>query len=212
MSVVNPWTRRQMLNRTAIGFGGLALNAMLASDMNSVAADASDPLAPAAPHFPARARSIVFLFMQGGPSHVDTFDEKPALTKYDGQPPPFKRTRVQFASRGNLMRSPWTFRPTGESGLPMSSLWQHLPAVADELCLIHSVCDTNVAHGGATMKLHTGHEALVRPSLGSWISYGLGTENSNLPGTNMLNMTMPSDQMSIFSVHFVPSLNSSGAT
>ncbi|MFP6763999.1 MAG: DUF1501 domain-containing protein, partial [Planctomycetaceae bacterium] len=175
------WTRRQLLDRVAVGFGGLALDAMLAGDANSMAADVPDPLAPLTPHFPARARSVVFLFMQGGPSHVDTFDEKPALTRFDGQPPPFKRTRVQFAGRGNLMRSPWTFRPTGESGLPMSSLWQHLPAVADDLCLIHSVCDTNVAHGGATMKLHTGHEALVRPSLGSWISYGLGTENSNLP-------------------------------
>ena len=174
-----PLTRREMLGRVAVGFGGLALNSMLASAAQ--ADDLPNPLTPLKPHFAPRAKSVVFLFMQGGVSHVDTFDEKPALTKYDGQPPPFKRTRVQFAKRGNLLRSPWKFRPVGESGLPMSSLWSHLPEVADDLCMIHSVCDTNVAHGGATMKLHTGHEALVRPSLGAWISYGLGTENRNLP-------------------------------
>ena len=172
-------SRRSMLNRLAVGFGGLALNSMLASE--SSADEFANPLTPAAPHFAPRAKSVVFLFMQGGVSHVDTFDEKPALTKYDGKEPPFKRTRVQFADRGHLMQSPWKFRPTGDSGIPMSTLWQHLPDVADDLCMIHSVCDTNVAHGGATMKLHTGHEALVRPSLGSWISYGLGTENQNLP-------------------------------
>ncbi|MEO1980607.1 MAG: DUF1501 domain-containing protein, partial [Fuerstiella sp.] len=104
--------------------------------------------------------------------------------------------------RGNLMRSPWTFRPTGRSGIPMSQLWQYLPSVADELCMIHSVCDTNVAHGGATMKLHTGHEALVRPSLGSWINYGLGTENQNLPGFISLNTS----KSSIYSSAFLPSI------
>ena len=182
MQFPHPCSRRQMLDRLAVGFGGLALNTMLASESSAI--ETSEPpraLAPIEPHFAPRARSVVFLFMQGGPSHVDTFDEKPALTKYDGKEPPFKRTRVQFASRGNLLRSPWRFRPTGQSGIPMSTLWQHLPAVADDLCMIHSVCDTNVAHGGATMKLHTGHEALVRPSLGSWVSYGLGTDNGNLP-------------------------------
>ncbi|MHC4878621.1 MAG: DUF1501 domain-containing protein [Planctomycetota bacterium] len=169
-----------MLNRTALGFGGLAYNALIQSD--SVAAPKKPAgLAPVEPHFAPRAKSVVFLFMQGGVSHVDTFDPKPALDKYDGKEPPFQRARVKFAKRGNLLRSPWKFRPTGESGLPMSSLWQHLPRVADELCMVHSVCDTNVAHGGATMKLFTGSDLNVRPSLGSWISYGLGTENADLP-------------------------------
>ena len=173
-------SRRELLDRIAVGFGGLALNGILASE--SHARDQPPAaLAARAPHFAARAKRIIFLFMQGGPSHVDTFDPKPALDRHDGQSPPFKRTRVKFASRGNLMRSPWKFRQTGQSGIPMSQLWQHLPKVADDLCMIHSVCETNVAHGGATMKLHTGDEALVRPSMGSWISYGLGTENNNLP-------------------------------
>ncbi len=171
-----------MLQRVAVGFGGLALNSMLASQGHAAAGPlAARPLAPLAPHFPARARRIIFLFMQGGPSHVDTFDPKPMLDRHDGKPPPFKLARVKFAQSGNLLGSPWKFRPTGKSGLPMSELWQHLPEVADELCMLHSVCETNVAHGGATMKLHTGDEALVRPSMGSWVSYGLGTENNNLP-------------------------------
>ncbi|MDC0935501.1 DUF1501 domain-containing protein, partial [Pirellulales bacterium] len=171
---------RQMLGRFCAGFGGIAASAMLAE---LAAADAvNNPLAARPPQRLARAKRIIFLFMQGGPSHIDTFDYKPQLQKDDGKPPPFERTRVQFADRGNLMGSPWKFRQTGESGIWMSSLWQHLPQVADELCMIHSVCETNVAHGGATMKLHTGEEALVRPSMGAWISYGLGTENQNLPG------------------------------
>jgi len=170
-----------MLGRFCAGFGGIAASAMLAEVAASAGA-VNNRVAPQSPQLLARAKRIIFLFMQGGPSHVDTFDYKPQLQKDEGKPPPFERTRVQFADRGNLMGSPWKFRQTGESGIWMSSLWQHLPQVADELCMIHSVCETNVAHGGATMKLHTGDETLVRPSMGAWISYGLGTENQNLPG------------------------------
>ncbi len=181
-SLKPPLSRRQMLQRVGVGFGGLALNTLLRSPSQAQAAsNSAHPLAPRPPHFPARAKRIIFLFMQGGPSHLDTFDPKPTLDRHDGQPPPFKLTRVKFAQSGNLLGSPWKFRATGKSGLPMSELWQHLPEVADDLCMLHSLCETNVAHGGATMKLHTGDEALVRPSMGSWISYGLGTENENLP-------------------------------
>ncbi len=174
-------SRRAMLDRIGLGFGGLAFHAMAGG--NSAAAETVPPsgLEPVQPHFRPRAKSVVFLFMQGGVSHVDTFDPKPALDKYDGKEPPFERTRVKFAKRGNLLKSPWKFRPTGESGIPMSSLWQHLPKAADELCMVHSVCDTNVAHGGATMKLFTGSDQFVRPSLGSWVSYGLGNESDSLP-------------------------------
>lgn len=173
-------TRRALLGRIANGFGGLAFTSMLANEARASAARPNE-LDPRPAELPARAKRVIFLFMQGGPSHVDTFDPKPALTRWDGKPPPFERTRVKFAARGNLLGSPWKFRRCGESGLPMSDLWQHLPDVADELCMIHSVCETNVAHGGATMKIHCGDENFVRPSIGSWISYGLGTENQNLP-------------------------------
>ncbi len=179
--VACPLTRRTLLNRMALGFGGLALQAMN-WDRDAVAETVpGSSLEPRATHFRPRAKNIIFLFMQGGVSHVDTFDPKPALDRYHGQEPPFQRTRVKFAKRGNLLKSPWKFRPTGESGIPMSSLWQHLPKVADELCMVHSVCDTNVAHGGATMKLFTGSDLFVRPSLGAWVSYGLGNESDSLP-------------------------------
>ncbi|MCP4889611.1 MAG: DUF1501 domain-containing protein, partial [Planctomycetaceae bacterium] len=130
--------------------------------------------AVAGARIPASAKRVIFLFMHGGPSHIDLFDPKPRLDRDDGKELPFDGSRVTFADRGKLMRSPWKFRPCGESGIPMSELWQHLPQVADEMCMIHSVCETNVAHGGACMKLHTGDESQLRPSMGSWVSYGLG--------------------------------------
>ena len=185
-------SRRRVLSDICLGFGGLALNSLLAErataqhtgdtvEQPGATSIDSHLLAPRPPHFAARAKRIIFLFMHGGPSHIDLFDPKPKLDKDDGKKLPFDETRVKFAERGALMRSPWRFRPCGDSGIPMSELWKHLPAVADELCMIHSVCETNVAHGGACMKLHTGDEAQLRPSLGSWVSYGLGTENQNLP-------------------------------
>ena len=174
-----PLNRRAALNSMCLGFGGLALNSLLSSDARAAP---TNPLAPATPPLPARAKRVIFLFMHGGPSHVDLFDYKPKLYAESGNPLPFAERKVQFAGRGNLMAPPWQFRRAGKCGHWMSELWQHLPRVADELCIIKSVCETNVSHGGACMKLHTGDESLLRPSMGSWVSYGLGTENQNLPG------------------------------
>ncbi len=168
--------RRAALARMALGFGGLALNSLLAEQAR--AGGTSRPQAL----FPARARRVIFLFMHGGPSHVDLFDYKPKLQDYNGKPLPFPERKVQFAKRGNLMQPPWPLRQVGQCGHWMSELWQHLPEVADELCMLHSLCETNVSHGGACMKIHTGDEALLRPSMGAWVNYGLGSENSNLPG------------------------------
>lgn len=175
--------RRDMLRHTCVGFGGLALADMLGTESAGATPTVVQGAAGnnATVRIPPRARRVIFLFMHGGPSHIDLFDPKPQLDRDDGKPLPFAGSRVTFAERGKLMRSPWKFRECGDAGLPMSELWQHLPRVADELCMLHSVCETNVAHGGACMKLHTGDEALVRPSMGSWISYGLGTGNDNLP-------------------------------
>ena len=168
--------RRNALGQMALGFGGLALNALLAEQSRE-----ASPLRPQA-LFPARARRVIFLFMHGGPSHVDLFDHKPRLEEFNGKPLPFPERKVQFAKRGNLLKPPWPLRQVGKSGHWMSELWQHLPKVADELCMIHSLCETNVSHGGACMKMHTGDEALLRPSMGAWVNYGLGSENNNLPG------------------------------
>ena len=185
MPVLDPVSRRQWLQRSAVGFGSLALSSILADEARanplSALAHDSDPLAPKPPHFFARAKRVIFLFMTGGPSQVDTFDPKPLLDRDDGKPLPFAKPRVQFNSTNNLLKSPWKFQQYGESGLPVSELFPHVAGCVDDLCMVHSMHGTNPAHGGAMMKLHTGSDNFVRPSLGSWVSYGLGTDNANLP-------------------------------
>ncbi len=168
--------RRHLLQSTAVGFPMLALRGLLDSE-----AAAGNPLARRQPHHTPRAKRILFLFMKGGPSQVDTFDYKPRLQKDHGQPLPFDKPRVQFAPTGKLLGSPWSFSQHGDCGLPVSELFPHTARHADDLCVINSVHGTNAAHGGALLKLHTGSDSFVRPSIGSWVSYGLGTENSNLP-------------------------------
>jgi hypothetical protein len=172
-------SRRQLLRRSAVGFGYLALASLLAEEAQAAV---PDPLAPRPPHFPARAKRVIFLFMKGGPSQVDTFDYKPLLERDHGKPLPFAKPRVQFAPTGNLLRSPWKFRRHGASGVWVSELFPHVAECADDLCLLHSLHGSNAAHGGALLKLHTGSDNFVRPSMGAWITYGLGSENRNLPG------------------------------
>jgi hypothetical protein len=168
--------RRQLLATSANGFGLLALNGLLH------AADTPGPLAPKKPHLVPKAKRIIFLFMHGGPSQVDTFDPKPELTKRHGEEFPGSKPRVQFAATGKLLKSPWAFAPGGTSGIQVSDLFPEVRKVADELCVIRSVHADNSAHGGALLQLHTGSDTFVRPSMGSWVGYGLGTENANLPG------------------------------
>lgn len=172
-------SRRSMLQNSAVGFGSVALAAMLQAD--AAAAPAAESKAPRF-HFTPRARRVIFLFMKGGPSHVDTFEYKPQLQADDGKPLPFDKPRVQFAPTGNLLASPWKFQPYGESGMMVSELFPHVAQCVDDICFLHSLYGTNAAHGGALLKLHTGTEAFVRPSMGAWVQYGLGTENENLPG------------------------------
>ncbi len=176
---LSEWTlsRRGMLKASAIGFGNLAFSCLLGEQ-----AAGSDPLLPQPTHFPSRAKRVIFLFMKGGPSHLDSFDYKPQLLKDDGKPLPFDKPRVQFAATGNLLASPWKFRKRGQSGIEVSDLFPNVANCIDDLCLLNSVHGTNAAHGGASLKLHTGSDTFVRPSMGSWVTYGLGTENANLPG------------------------------
>ncbi len=166
-------SRRHLLRSASCGFGMLGLSSLLAQQ---------DPLAARAPHFPAKAKRVIFLFMHGGPSHMDTFDPKPRLTKDHGKPLPFKRP-LTFAENnvGGLLGSPWTFHRHGQSGLEISELFPHVARHADELCVIRSMVGDSVAHGGATLQLHTGSNTFTRPAMGSWFIYGLGTENRNLP-------------------------------
>ncbi len=183
------WHRRQLLKTSAVGFGHLALSSLLARTAAgdevapSVVAtpQPQSPLAAKTPHFAATAKRIVFLFMKGGPSHVDTFDPKPLLDRDHGKAPPFALPTVTFAAQGNLLKSPWRFQQYGESGLPVSDLFPNVAQHVDDLCILRSVHGTNPAHGGALLKLHTGSDQFVRPSMGGWVTYGLGTENENLP-------------------------------
>jgi hypothetical protein len=165
---------------------------------------AGSALAAGIPHFAPRARRVIFLFMHGGPSHVDTFDYKPGLERDSGKPLPFAKPRVQFAQTGNLRRSPWGFRPYGQSGAMVSELFPEVGACVDDLCFLKAVHGTNEAHGGALLKLHTGSDALVRPSMGAWISYGLGTENANLPSFLTINPTMGHGGVANWASAFLP--------
>ena len=200
-------TRRALLKTSAIGFGHLAFSALVGAEANaepSQSAGSGDPLAPKPPHFPARARRIVFLFMKGGPSHVDTFDPKPLLERDHGKAPPFELPKITFAKQGNLLKSPWKFQRYGESGLPVSELFPHVGRCADELCVLRSVHGTNPAHGGALLKLHTGTDQFVRPSLGSWVTYGLGTENQNLPAFITICPTLAHGGVNNWGASFLP--------
>jgi hypothetical protein len=196
-------SRRSLLARSAVGFGSLALASMFAESPLASAAPV-DPLAPRPPHFPGRAKRVIFLFMKGGPSHVDTFDPKPLLTRDDGKPLPFAKPRVQFAATSNLLKSPWSFKQYGQSGIWVSELFPRIAAQVDDLCLIQSVHGTNPAHGGAVLKVHTGSDNFIRPSIGSWVSYGLGTENANLPAFVTICPTLAHGGINNWSSAFLP--------
>jgi hypothetical protein len=189
-------SRRDLLRLSANGFGLLAL-----ADL-ARAADTSPK-----PHFAPKAKRVIFLFMHGGPSQVDTFDPKPMLKKLNGQPYPGQKPRVQFAATGNLLQSPWEFRPGGDSGIQVSDLFPEVRKRADDLCVIRSVHADNSAHGGALLQLHTGSDTFVRPSIGSWMSYGLGTENKNLPGFVTLCPTLGHGGLQNWSSAFLPAVH-----
>ena len=195
-------SRREMLMRSAAGFGSLALSALLAEDQARAAV--MNPLSAKQPHFPARAKRVIFLFMKGGPSHVDTFDPKPLLQRDDGKKFPYAEPRVKFAETGLMLKSPWKFKQHGQSGLPVSELFPNVAKCVDELCVLRSLHGTNPAHGGALLKLHTGSDTQVRPSMGSWVTYGLGTANNNLPGFITICPTLAHGGVNNWGAAFLP--------
>jgi hypothetical protein len=172
--------RREVLKAASCGFGYLAF-AGLSADAAEKSDHYKSPLAPKKPHSPPRAKRVIFLCMRGGPSHVDTFDYKPELEKYAGKPPG-ESTGLNSQKGRKLMPSPWKFKQHGESGLPISELYPYLSKQADELCLINGAHTDLPNHPQALVQLHTGSFQFVRPSMGAWTLYGLGTENQNLPG------------------------------
>ncbi len=196
--------RRSMLKQAAVGFGHVAFSALMAQGAEQFRESSSNPLAAKPPHQRPRARRVIFLFMKGGPSHVDTFDFKPQLQRDDGKELPFDKPRVQFAKTGKLLRSPWRFDRHGQCGIQISELFPRVAQHADDICFLHSVHGTNAAHGGALLKLHTGSDNFVRPSMGSWVTYGLGSENENLPGFIMICPTLAHGGVKNWSSAFLP--------
>ncbi len=197
--------RREMLQRAGCGFGLLAAAELLGAPCRAVAADRStNPMVPAAVQFPPRARSCIFLYMPGGPSQIDLFDPKPVVTKYHDQPLPIERPKLMHSKTTGLFGSPWKFDRHGQSGIEVSRLLPHIAGQADELCVIRSMVADNINHTGAALQMNTGEQAFSRPSLGSWVTYGLGTENENLPGFVVIAPNPPFQGAPLWSSSFLP--------
>jgi hypothetical protein len=177
-----PNTRRGFLRSLGAGFGSVAMAAM--AQQSVMAAESVNPLAPKQPHFPAKAKRVILLWMQGGPSQMDLFDFKPRLQKEAGNPIPFQvnSDKERFEKSARLMPPVAEFKQTGSNGLWMSDLMPNLAGKVDELCFLRGMQTDSPAHPGAIRIFQSGSLQFVRPSLGSWIVYGLGTENQNLPG------------------------------
>jgi hypothetical protein len=190
--------RREFLATMGSGFGMLGLRGNLEGAV-------SDPLAVRQPHFAAKAKHVIFLFLNGGMSQVDTFDPKPALAKWDGTPMPGPKIKTDRAS-GNLMRSPWAFARHGESGLEVSEIFPNVARRIDDFCLIRSMYTDSGNHGPSLQLMNCGHQLPGRPSMGAWITYGLGTENRNLPGFVVLCPGFPVLGSSLWSSGYMPSI------
>ena len=201
-------TRRGFLEQSSIGFGALALADILQRTAHASSDAPPPPLAAKAPHFEPRAKRVIFLFMHGGPSQVDTFDFKPELQKRHGQPLPYEKPRIFSAKTKGLLASPFSFQRHGESGAWASELFPHVGSCADDICFVHSAYCSNSRHGGALLELHTGSDTFIRPSMGSWIGYGLGTENENLPSYVTIRPTLTHGGVNSWSSSFLPAVYS----
>ncbi|MGB0548315.1 MAG: DUF1501 domain-containing protein [Limisphaerales bacterium] len=197
-----PMSRREMLGRCATGFGAVALSSLLADPAYG---KAKSPFAPRKPHHDAKAKSVIFLYMDGGVSQVDSFDYKPRLEKDNGKPFSAKINPTQFDNIGKTLKSPWNFKQYGQSGLNVSDLFPHVGEMADELCVVRSMTSKFSEHNSANFFLHTGFGVQGRPSMGAWMSYGLGTEATDLPGFVVLNGGLiPSGGWDNFGNGFLP--------
>lgn len=213
MNPLNQLNRRNLLQSLGCGFGHLAATALASSTSAKAASpvdSSSNPLRARPAHFPARAKRVIFVFMQGGPSHVDTFDYKPILEKRDGEQEIFDDARVLAKTKEvvkhRIFQSPWKFKQFGQSGQHVSELFPNIAKHVDDLCFLKGMHTDGVAHGPATLFLHTGSINLVRPSLGSWVLYGLGSENENLPGFITLQPSMGNGGPRNYNNAFLPSV------
>lgn len=198
-----------MLARSAMGFGALALNGILSSALgagsNVQNPSASLPPTQSRSHFPARAKNVIFLYMDGGPSQVDTFDPKPRLAAENGKPFGMKMEPTQFNNNGSTLASPWAFKQYGQSGIPVSDLFPHVGQCVDDLAIIRSMTSEFSEHTNANYFLHTGSGLQGRPSMGAWTGYGLGSDNADLPGFVVLNGGLiPPGGLDNFNSGFLP--------
>ncbi len=208
--LAEPTSRRAMLRQMAGGFG-LAAFAALAHESTARAASpyrlAEGGMLPA-PHHAPKARSVIFLYMDGGPGQMDTFDPKPVLTDMHGKPFPMEKAPTQFDSNGNCLRSPWEFRPGGTCGTPISDLFPHVREMADDLLVVRSMTSPFNEHTNANYFLHTGLGLAGRPSMGAWATYGLGSENRDLPGFVVLDGGLiPPGGLECFGNAFLPAMH-----
>ena len=189
------FTRRQALRTAANGFGMLGLARVMADQAHA---------SPVFPNHAPKAKRVIYLFMSGGPSHVDLFDPKPRLVKDQGKPLPFEKPKLERTKTGNLLPSPWSFKKHGQSGMEFSELLPNLATCADEMCMIRSMVADNINHNGACLQMNTGEQAFSRPSMGSWLQYGLGSENHDLPGFVVISPAQPAQGAPLWSSSFLP--------
>jgi len=206
-NAVPEWSRREYLQRSSLGFGWLALAGLSNQRVEARADGAGITPTRSGPHFWPCAKRVIFLFMDGGVSHVDSFDPKPELTQRNGQPAKWRPDPLsQSVSAGRKwLGSPWQFQQHGQSGLWVSDLFPHAAGVVDDLCVIRSLTGETPLHGAQSLLMHTGRSIAAAPSMGSWISYGLGQENEQLPGYVLLNNDwIPNGGFQNFASSFLP--------
>src|SRR5262249_39519079 len=176
----------------------------LTTSAQAAPANTAGPLAPKPTHFPAKAKHVIFLFMNGGPSHVDTFDPKPGLVQYNGQDPP--KAGASREEGRELMRSPFRFDRYGRNGIEVSELFPHLGGCIDDICVLRSMCTDSPAHERALLFMNSGNMQPIRPSLGSWLTYWLGTDNQSLPGFVVLCPGKPVVGPQLWGNSFLPAV------
>jgi hypothetical protein len=196
-------SRRKMLASCANGFGMLGLTSLLANQATA-ATDSANPLAVKSGHYPGRVKRVIFLFMSGGPSHIDTFDPKPLVNRDTSKPLPFAQPKLVRTRTGNLLGSPFKFQKHGQSGIEVSELVPNIASCIDDICVIRSMVADNINHNGACLQMNTGEQAFSRPSMGSWLLYGLGSENQNLPGYVVISPAQPAQGAPLWSSSFLP--------
>lgn len=194
---VRPFSRREMLARVSNGFGMMALAGLMGREAQA-----------AKPHFTPKVKHVIFAYMSGGVSHIDSFDPKPRLDQEAGKPMPFPIERTMFNQNGNIMPSPWKFRNYGQSGIPVSELFPHMGSVVDDLCVIRSMTVKFMEHAQANFYYHSGQPFTGFPSMGAWTTYGLGTESENLPGFVVLGSgEIPLGGINVFGNGFLPAIH-----